>query len=60
MAGVNILVSGGRRDQPIDAWTTLTAMGRKLAKKPIALVGSLGTMAAIWWFALRPRFRKRP
>jgi hypothetical protein len=34
-------------------------MGRRLTKKPLALLGSLGTMAAIWWFALRPRIRKR-
>jgi len=36
-----------------------TRMGRRIAKKPLALFGTLGTMAAIWWFALRPR-RKRP
>lgn len=36
------------------------AMGRRMAKKPLALLGTLGTMAGIWWFALRPRFRKRP
>lgn len=35
-------------------------MARSLKKKPLALLGSLGTMAAVWWFALRPRFRKRP
>lgn len=34
-------------------------MARKLGKKPFALLGTLGTMAAIWWFALRPRIRKR-
>jgi hypothetical protein len=34
-------------------------MDRSVAKKPLALLGSLGTMAAIWWFALRPRFRNR-
>jgi hypothetical protein len=34
-------------------------MGRQIAKKPLALLGTLGTMAAIWWFALRPRFSKR-
>jgi hypothetical protein len=34
-------------------------MGRSVVKKPLAVLGSLGTMAAIWWFALRPRFRHR-
>jgi hypothetical protein len=34
-------------------------MGRPLAKKPLAVFGTLATMAGIWWFALRPRFRKR-
>jgi len=38
--------------------TTITLMGRPL-KKPLAFLGTLGTMAGIWWFALRPRFRKR-
>lgn len=37
---------------------TVAAMARPL-KKPLALLGTLGTMAGIWWFALRPRFRKR-
>jgi hypothetical protein len=36
------------------------AMAQKSKKKPLAFLGTLGTMAAIWWFALRPRFRKRP
>jgi hypothetical protein len=36
-----------------------SAMGRSFVKKPLALIGSLGTMAAVWWFALRPRLRKR-
>lgn len=35
-------------------------MGRRLTKKPLAVLGMLGTMAAVWWYALRPRFRKRP
>ncbi len=34
-------------------------MARNLARKPIAVLGTLGTMAAIWWYALRPRFGKR-
>lgn len=34
-------------------------MGRKLLNKPVALMGTLGTMAAIWWFALRPRRKSR-
>ena len=34
-------------------------MGRKLPKKPLALLGALGTMGAIWWYALRPRFGQR-
>jgi hypothetical protein len=38
----------------------LTAMGHRSTKKPLALVGALGTMAAIWWYALRPRFRTKP
>lgn len=37
----------------------IVAVSRSLAKKPLALLGMLGTMAGIWWFALRPRFRKR-
>lgn len=39
--------------------TILKAMGRALVKKPFAILGTLGTMAAIWWFALRPRLRNR-
>ena len=31
----------------------------KLPKKPLAVVGALSTMAAVWWFALRPRGKKR-
>jgi hypothetical protein len=38
----------------------LASMGRPLAKKSFAVLGTLGTMAGIWWFALRPRFHKRP
>jgi len=28
---------------------------RKLVKPVAAFVGVLGTMASIWWFALKPR-----
>jgi hypothetical protein len=28
---------------------------RKVIKPVAALVGVLGTMASIWWFALKPR-----
>ncbi len=28
---------------------------RKLLKSAVAAVGLLGTMASIWWFALKPR-----
>jgi hypothetical protein len=28
---------------------------RKLLKPILAVVGVLGTMASIWWFALKPR-----
>jgi hypothetical protein len=28
---------------------------RKLLKPVVAVVGLLGTMASIWWFALKPR-----
>lgn len=38
--------------------TIVAAMGRPFVKKPLAVLGTLGTMAAVWWFALRPRFRK--
>jgi hypothetical protein len=31
---------------------------RKLVK-PLALFGALGTIASIWWFALKPRFNAR-
>jgi hypothetical protein len=27
----------------------------KIVKSVVALVGLLGTMASIWWFALKPR-----
>jgi hypothetical protein len=30
-------------------------MSKRSAKKPLAIFGTLGTMAAVWWFALRPR-----
>jgi hypothetical protein len=39
--------------------TILAVMGRPLVKKPLAVLATLSTMAGIWWFALRPRFRKR-
>jgi hypothetical protein len=31
--------------------------GKKKGKliKPVAAIGVLGTMASIWWFALKPR-----
>ena len=29
--------------------------GRSVVKPVAAAVGVLGTMASIWWFALRPR-----
>ncbi|HUC06156.1 MAG TPA: hypothetical protein VL961_12200 [Acidimicrobiales bacterium] len=29
--------------------------GRKVVKPVAAAVGILGTMASIWWFALKPR-----
>jgi hypothetical protein len=32
-----------------------TSGARKLIKPVAAGVGVLGTMASIWWFALRPR-----
>jgi hypothetical protein len=35
------------------------SVGSQRRKKPIAVLGTLGTMAAIWWFALRPRLGKR-
>jgi hypothetical protein len=31
---------------------------RKLLKPIVAVVGVLGTMASIWWFALKPRRRR--
>jgi len=31
----------------------------KIPPKPAALVGALATMAGIWWFALRPRRKRR-
>ena len=30
-----------------------------MGKKPLAVLGALATMAGVWWFALRPRLRKR-
>jgi hypothetical protein len=27
--------------------------------KPLAFFGALGTIASIWWFALKPRFKQR-
>jgi hypothetical protein len=29
--------------------------GRSVVKPVVAAVGVLGTMASIWWFALKPR-----
>jgi hypothetical protein len=31
------------------------AKGHKVVKPVAAAVGILGTMASIWWFALKPR-----
>jgi len=31
----------------------------KLLKRVAAATGVLGTIASIWWFALRPRMKKR-
>jgi hypothetical protein len=47
-----------RRQESLSA--TFGRMGCRSTKKPLALLGALGTMAAVWWFALRPRFRNRP
>ena len=30
-------------------------MGKRKLLKPMAALGVLGTMASIWWFALKPR-----
>jgi hypothetical protein len=27
--------------------------------KPLAVLGALGTIASIWWFALKPRRKKK-
>lgn len=32
---------------------------RKLVKPLAAAVGVLGTMASIWWFALKPRRKEK-
>ncbi|MGH9017322.1 MAG: hypothetical protein ACRDY1_06200 [Acidimicrobiales bacterium] len=32
---------------------------RKLLKPTLAGVGLLGTIASIWWFALKPRRRRQ-
>jgi hypothetical protein len=32
---------------------------RKLVKPVAAAVGILGTMASIWWFALKPRRQRQ-
>jgi hypothetical protein len=32
---------------------------RKVVKPVAAAVGVLGTMASIWWFALKPRWSQR-
>ena len=32
---------------------------RKVAQPVAAAVGVLGTMASIWWFALRPRRQEK-
>jgi hypothetical protein len=37
----------------------VATMAKGSKKKPLALLGALGTMAAIWWYALRPRLGKR-
>jgi hypothetical protein len=31
---------------------------RKLVR-PLAVVGALGTIASVWWFALKPRRKKK-
>jgi hypothetical protein len=35
-------------------------MPGRLGKKPFAILGAVVSMAGIWWFALRPRLRKKP
>lgn len=30
-------------------------MAKRKLLKPVAILGVLGTMASIWWFALKPR-----
>jgi hypothetical protein len=35
------------------------AEGRKAFKRVAAAVGLVGTITSIWWFALRPRRKKR-
>ncbi len=32
---------------------------RKVAKPLAATIGVLGTMASIWWFALKPRWKAK-
>jgi hypothetical protein len=31
----------------------------KAVKSTIGVVGALATIVSVWWFALRPRFKKR-
>jgi hypothetical protein len=31
----------------------------KGVKSSLGLVGALATIVSVWWFALRPRFKKR-
>jgi hypothetical protein len=33
--------------------------GKRVVKSVVAGVGVLGTMASIWWFALKPRRRPK-
>ncbi len=30
----------------------------KVVKSSIGVVGALATIVSVWWFALRPRFKK--
>jgi hypothetical protein len=48
-----------RRDQPLTAAIVDEVSPSKTAKSVAAGAAALGTIASIWWFALKPWWRKR-
>ena len=45
----------GRPPGPAEPSGRVGVVAKRKLLKPMAILGVLGTMASVWWFALKPR-----